>query len=69
MEKIIRRVKFGEEPKPYIYWLTKTPQERIAALELLRQQLYLFYTNGQNKQQYTGTELQEVFKTIKRQSS
>ncbi|MCU0445271.1 MAG: hypothetical protein MUE85_10165 [Microscillaceae bacterium] len=39
MEKIIRRVKFGEESKPYIYWLTKTPQERIEALELIREQI------------------------------
>jgi hypothetical protein len=69
MEKIIRRIQFGEELKPYLYWLTKTPQERIAALELLRQQIYLFYNNGQNKQQHPRTELQRVFKIVKRQSS
>ncbi len=40
MEKVVRNYKLGEEPKGYIYWLTKTPIERLQALEYLRQTAY-----------------------------
>ncbi len=40
MEKVVRKYKLGEEPKDYIYWLTKTPVERLQALEYLRQTAY-----------------------------
>jgi hypothetical protein len=38
MEKTVRIVKLGEEPSDLSYWLSKSPQERLAALETLRQQ-------------------------------
>lgn len=40
MEKVVHIYRKGKEPKSYAYWLTKTPQERIAALEFLRYQAY-----------------------------
>jgi hypothetical protein len=46
--------KKGEEPKPYEYWLTQSPQKRLEAIEFLRQQ-------------YHGTQsrLQRVYRIIK----
>jgi hypothetical protein len=54
MEKVIKKFELGKEPKSYEYWLTKSPSERLDALELLRKQYY-------------GTEqrLQRVFRIIK----
>ena len=40
MEKVVNIYKLGEEPKSYVYWLTKTVQERIGALEFIRYQTY-----------------------------
>lgn len=40
MEKVIHIYKRGEEPKSYEYWLTKSVEERIAALEFIRYQAY-----------------------------
>ena len=36
----VRKFKFGEEPKDYVYWLTQTPEIRIAGIESLRRQFY-----------------------------
>jgi hypothetical protein len=36
MIKSVRKYKLGEEPNDLEFWLTKTPQERLARLELLR---------------------------------
>ena len=32
--------KKGEEPKPFGYWLTQSPQKRLEAIEFLRQQYH-----------------------------
>ncbi len=36
MDKVVRKFKLGEEPSDLEYWLTKTPQERLSALEEMR---------------------------------
>ncbi len=36
MEKVVHKYNLGEEPSDMQYWLTKTPQERLSALEELR---------------------------------
>jgi len=36
IEKIITKVELKEQPNDLSFWLSKTPQERIAALELIR---------------------------------
>ena len=46
MEKNVRKYKLGEEPSDLNFWLTKTPQERLAALEIIRQQYISFFLNG-----------------------
>ena len=43
MEKIVTRWKLGDpaaEKADLAYWLSKTPEERIAAVEILRRQVY-----------------------------
>lgn len=57
MEKVVHKYKSGEEPKSYMYWLTKTPQERIAALEFIRYQ-----THGNE----IDKGLQRVLRIVKR---
>ncbi|MFH1052718.1 MAG: hypothetical protein V1779_17490 [bacterium] len=58
MEKVIHKYKLGEEPKERDYWLNKSPEERLMALEILRQQTY---TENDIKQ-----GLQRVVRIIKR---
>lgn len=37
---VIKKFKLGEEPKDYEYWLSQSPEKRIAAIELLRKEYY-----------------------------
>jgi hypothetical protein len=39
-KKIINKFSLGQEPKDHEYWLTQSPEKRIAALEALRLQFY-----------------------------
>ena len=38
MEKVLKITSVNEKQSDYTYWKTKTPQERLAAIEFLRQQ-------------------------------
>jgi hypothetical protein len=50
----------GEEPETDLeYWLTKTPIERLAALEKMRQNYITFFLNG-NKPRF-----QRIYKVVK----
>lgn len=40
VERVIQVYELGKEPSDLEYWLSKTPQERLEALELLRQTMY-----------------------------
>jgi hypothetical protein len=46
MEKIVKKYKLGEEPSDLEFWMTKTPQERLAALQILRERYIQFFLNG-----------------------
>lgn len=61
IEKVVNIYKLGEEPKDRDYWLTKSREERLEALEFLRQQVY---TEDDIKQ-----GLQRVVRVIKRSQS
>ena len=50
------------QPKDCDYWLTKTPDERLSALEYLRQQ----YGNASNENE---SRFQRVFRIVKRKRS
>jgi hypothetical protein len=38
MEKVLKITSVNEKQSDYIYWKTKSPQDRLAAIEFLRQQ-------------------------------
>jgi len=45
MEKVVHKYKLGEEPDDMDFWLTQTPQQRLSALEEIRD-LYIKLTNN-----------------------
>lgn len=55
MEKVIRKTSTKEQQSDLEYWLTKTPQERLDALEFLRQQYLNFNKNVQPRLQRVCT--------------
>jgi len=42
MEKVLNITTLKEEQNDYSYWMSKTPQERLYAIELLREQYTRF---------------------------
>ena len=38
MEKVVKIIGLHDDQSDLAYWLSKTPQERLAAIEILRQQ-------------------------------
>jgi hypothetical protein len=61
MEKVIRRISLKERRNLDLeYWLSKTPEERGSAIEILRQQFY-------ETEDGNTPRLQRVIKFIKRE--
>lgn len=57
MEKVVHKYNLGEEPNDLEYWLTKTPQERLSALEKIRDLCIKVAFNGiKPKFQYVITK-------------
>jgi len=56
--KVINKYKFGEEPKNFSFWQSKSCQERIDALEQIRQEYNLWRYHAE-------PGLQRVYKNIK----
>ncbi|MGQ0827069.1 MAG: hypothetical protein ACT4ON_01615 [Bacteroidota bacterium] len=46
MEKVIHKYNLGEEPDDLDFWLTQSPQQRLAALQVLRERYIKFFLNG-----------------------
>ncbi len=42
MEKIVRKIGLRAKQSDFAYWQTKSPQERLAAIKLLRNQYIRF---------------------------
>lgn len=63
MEKVVHKKSLHiEEPlSSWRYWQTKTPAERMAALELIRIHAYSMRDNGQ----YLTSRLQRVCRIVK----
>lgn len=55
MEKVIKKTTTREKQSDFEYWLTKTPQERLDALEFLRQQHINFNKDVQPRLQRVCT--------------
>lgn len=51
MEKVIKKTSIKEKQSDLEYWLSKTPQERLEALEFLRQQYILSNKNVSSRLQ------------------
>ncbi len=60
MHRAIRKYKLGEEPSDLAFWLTQTPQQRLAALEALRDLTIKLTFNG------IKPGFQRVYKAFKR---
>lgn len=48
MEKVIKKTTLKDPSSDLKYWLTRSPQERLDALEFLRQQYINFNKNAQS---------------------
>lgn len=59
MEKVITVVSKKESADNRAYWFSKTPEERLAALEFLRDQ-YIELTNAPKR-------LQKILRVVKRE--
>jgi len=59
IERVVRKYSLGSEPSDVEYWMTKTPEERIAAVEVLRRQMI-------GEPVGTGSRLQRVLTVISR---
>ena len=46
MKKVIHKYNLGEEPGDLEFWLTQTPQQRLIALQVLRERYIKFFLNG-----------------------
>ena len=57
MEKVVTIRSLKEQRTDYAYWLTKTPAERIAAIELLRQHYLSFFKDAPQR-------LQRVYRIV-----
>jgi thiamine monophosphate kinase len=40
MEYVVKKIQLKEKTSDYLYWMSKTPQERLDALEFLRSLTY-----------------------------
>ncbi len=61
MEKVIRKISLKDKRNYDLeYWLSKTPEERISAIEFLRQQFY-------ETEDGSAPRLQRVVKIIRRE--
>lgn len=63
MDKVIRIVRLKEQQSDFAYWQTKSPQERLAAIELLRKQYIRFTTKD------AEPRLQRVCRVVKQAQS
>ena len=59
MQKIVRKFKLGEEPSDLAFWLTQTEQQRLSALEEMRDLSIKLAHNG------IKPRFQRVYKVIK----
>lgn len=58
IEKVVTKIRISEQPRDLAFWLSKPPQERLAALELIRQEY--------NREKYgPDNRLQRVCRIVK----
>jgi hypothetical protein len=60
MEKVVQKFKLKEEPDEMLFWMQKTPEERLAGLEQIRQHHITIFYDGLNPR------FQRVYRAFKR---
>lgn len=55
-----------QDAEDVAYWLTKTPDERMAAIEVLRQLAFAFHLTNTDEDQPAQHRLQRVYRIVKR---
>lgn len=59
MQKIVKKLNLKDETNDLEFWLTKSYQERLAALEVLREHYVKYFLNGHRP------GFQRVYRVIK----
>ncbi|TDI87276.1 MAG: hypothetical protein E2O77_13540 [Caldithrix sp.] len=59
MEKVVRKIKLNEAQSDFVFWQSKSYQERLQALETIRQE-YITWKYGHYPR------LQRVYRVVKR---
>ena len=57
MEKVVTKRSLKDQRNDFAFWLTKSPAERIAAIELLRQHYFSFFKDAPQR-------LQRVYRIV-----
>lgn len=55
-----------QDVEDVLFWLTKTPEERMAAVEAIRQQTFAFHLSSSHEGQSAQPRLQRACRIIKR---
>ena len=58
IQPVVKKYKFGEEPTDFNFWQTKSVDERVSALEMLRDQIL-------RNQDGTRQRLQRIYRVVK----
>ena len=69
LDKTVSRkttLRADQDAEDVAYWLTKTPAERMAAVETLRQLTYAFHLTNPDESQPASFRLQRVCRIIRR---
>ncbi len=59
MQKVVKKLNLTDETNDLEFWLTKSYQERLAALEVLREHYIKYFLNGHRP------GFQRVYRVIK----
>jgi hypothetical protein len=59
INKVIKKYKFNEQPNDFVYWQSRSYEERLDALEQIRKEYNLWRYNAEQR-------FQRVYRIVKR---
>jgi hypothetical protein len=59
ISKVIKKYKFNEQPNDFVYWQSRSYEERLDALEQIRKEYNLWRYNAEQR-------FQKVYRIVKR---
>jgi hypothetical protein len=59
ISKVIKKYKFNEQPNDFVYWQSRSYEERLDALEQIRKEYNLWRYNAEQR-------FQRVYRIVKR---